>query len=108
MHHDVAAAVERVAFVVGRRAECDAVAEADRQLAVASDGGAGVGIDAGCAVARITLPWAERERAERKILGERIPRRAEADEAGDEEGPVCVCTRPNDPEQATTYDPIGY
>ena len=43
MHH-VAAAVERLAVVVGAGEEGDAVAGADRQFAAARDGGAGIGV----------------------------------------------------------------
>jgi hypothetical protein len=84
-HHDVAAAVEPVAFIVDRGGEGDAVAQPDRQLAVARDRGARVRIDADGAVARISVPGAERQPPERKVLRQCIPSRAEPDAGRDEE-----------------------
>ena len=82
-HHDIAAAVERLALVVVACLERDAVTGADRQYARARDHGARIRIDARRAMARPCVPGADAESAEGLTLREREPRRAEADHGRD-------------------------
>jgi len=83
---DIAAAVERLLLVVGGRGEGDAVAGADRQLAVAHDGGARIGIDVGGAGARPRGPGADGQRADLGAARRRHPGRADADNGREQEG----------------------
>ena len=68
-----------------RRGERDAVAGADRQLAVARDGGARIGIDVGGAGLGPRGPGADGQRAEIGAARRRHPGRAEADGRGDDQ-----------------------